>query len=282
MSKRPATDNPADLLREITLLEEQERALKERKRALAEKLREAAQKLDGPLVVARPKRKAAARPARRPKPAAPFVPLVTPPTIDPPPGRFAKREGTSWPDTMQGLIEAENRGIPYGELKALVMTTHLGPILERTDKAFYGTLAKLEQRKIAKRHGGRVYSAAAYAKFRADVDAGLVEDHPVPAGTPRQSPLQIAFLALLDERPRGVPTATVIAKLDNRADLNTTGKYSRNVIYNLISRLAHRGEIVRENGICRKADTSEAPDVPSGASKMNFGLLDDLLPKGRA
>jgi hypothetical protein len=110
----------------------------------------------------------------------------------------------------------------------------------------------LESRKQAVRHKGRVFSSAVYERFQRDLKAGLVKDEAAPRvhGT-QESPAKRALLAHLANHPAGLKPGEIVRELAEIPDLNVSDKNGKTAVYNLIARLANRGELVRENGIVR-------------------------------
>jgi hypothetical protein len=244
MTRLPS--NPEKLLKEHKRLKAREAAIKRQRLALAKKLIAAGQEMGGSdldveTLASRKVRHIARRKPRMGRPKAVRV------------GRRSSE--TSWTATMLDILTSANRMMSYAELKAEMAKTHLGPKLARTEKSFYGSFLKLEERDQAMRHGGRIGTIKAYKQFLSDVEAGLVKDEPIPnRGGNRKSPAKEAIFEVLQERDGATP-GELVAALTERLDLKT--KTSKNAVYNLISRLVRRDELVRTGD---KIRISRSPD----------------------
>jgi hypothetical protein len=257
---------PADLLKEAKRLQAQEAQLKRDRVALAKKLIQAGRDLGGDdlelEVTAKPKRRYTRRRravrAPPPPPATPNTPQVAA-TAPQPLGRRLSAIG--WTATMLQIIRDANRPLTYAELKAETAKTHLGPKLLRTDKSFYGAIAKLETREVAVRHGGRVFAPEVYERYMRDVDAGIVKDEPIlNSGSERVSPTKTAVLQFLGDNVRGARISEIVNNLEKRPELNVSGnKNGKTAVYNLIARLVRRDVLVREG------DIITLPRKPNGA-----------------
>jgi hypothetical protein len=253
MSIKSAT-TPADLLREAKRLAAQEVAIKRDRLALAKKLIEAGHALGGEdLQVEKPIKRKRRYTRRRHSVAS-----RPPASLRESPRTFAKKGGrkasdTSWTGTMLKILVEADRGMTYPELKAEIAKTHLGPKLLRTDKSFYGGVGKLEEKKQAFRHNGRVFAASVYERFQRDVAAGIATDEPVrnPGGGDHYSPTKAAVLAFLDENIEGARVAEILSNLEKRPELDLSDRYSKTAVYNLIARLVKREVLTKHEGIVR-------------------------------
>lgn len=264
MAKKPPA-NPADLLKQMERLEVQEARLKRERLELARRLIAAGQALGGADLDAEPTQRA--KPKQRAKKRPRQVASIASPRVG---GRRPSDE--SWTATMLKILERAGSPMTYGELKAEVAKTHLGPKLERTDKSLYGGVGKLETKKLVVRHNGRIFLPKAYEQFRRDVEAGIVRDKPMEQSPRTTSPVKEALLRLLKARPDGMRPAEIMGALESFPELELSTKNSKTAVYNLIGRLVKRGEISKGNGVYWLADKNEAPDAfASGAPKHNGG-----------
>ena len=244
----------ADLLREAERLDRQEAAMKRDRLKLAKRLMEKAQELGGaelmpekPGVKQKRRYVRRRRPARAPsRPAPSSIPSQSSRSRPQATHRVAKAPGrkfseTGWTGTMLRILTASGQMMTYADLKAEIAKTPLGPKLLSTDKSFYGALGKLEDRKQAIRHSGRIGTPIAYERFMRDVAAGIVKDEPVRnTGGEHTSPTKSALFAFLENNIQGAPIAEIIGDLEKRPDLDLTGKNSKTAVYNLIARLVRR------------------------------------------
>lgn len=241
MTKAP---NHTELLAKAKRLDRDEAAIKRQRLALARKLIEAGRALGGDQLVeaAPPKKKRriyrrrAVKRAQVAKPAAPA----------PQPRKGGRSQSeTGWTGTMLRILTEADRLMPYAELKAEIQKTPLAPKLAQSDKSFYGGILKLEQREQAVRYHGRVGTVQAYARYIADVAAGLMKEDPpiLNTGGNRKSPAKDALFEILQRDARGAPPADVVNELTQKLNLET--KNSKTAVYNLIARLLKRGEIAK-------------------------------------
>ena len=91
----------------------------------------------------------------------------------------------------------------YYELKAEVRKTHLGETLERTEKAFYGSIKKLADTGTLIKYNGWIFSPIVYKRFLDDLSAGRAVDLPAPVVAGSESPNEIAVGRYLSRRPDG-------------------------------------------------------------------------------
>jgi hypothetical protein len=155
----------------------------------------------------------------------------------------------SWTATMLRLIKRADRGLAYAELKELVLDTHLGETLARTDKAFYGGIRKLEKAGDIIKYKGYLFSSATYKKFKADLAVGLIEDLPdISSQREGESPNEIAVRRFVAEQPNGVSTAAIVNHLLNNPPSDLVITKNRNSIYNLLSRWRRKGTLFKREG----------------------------------
>lgn len=154
----------------------------------------------------------------------------------------------TWTATIHRVIQDEGRGLTYQELKEGLLKTHLGETLQRTDKAFYGGIAKLESRQMIIKHNGRLFSPSGYKRFMDDVAAGRVEDTPYVAASNswQVSPNEEAVTRLLSRHPKGLTTSEIVESLLNDPPPDLAVTKNRNSLYNLLARERERGNLVKE------------------------------------
>ncbi|TPK73975.1 hypothetical protein FJ930_07940 [Mesorhizobium sp. B2-4-15] len=179
-----------------------------------------------------------------PEPEKPQVPSKS--AIATPATRRASNQ--TWTATIHRVIQDEGRGLTYQELKEGLLKTHLGETLQRTDKAFYGGIAKLESRQMIVKHNGRLFSPSGYKRFMNDVAAGLVEDTPYTAASNswQMSPNEAAVARLLSLHPKGLTTSEIVESLLNDPPPDLAVTKNRNSLYNLLARERERGNLVKE------------------------------------
>jgi hypothetical protein len=262
MTTKPTKRNDATaLLQEAKKLAAEERQIERRKRALAQKLIEAGQALGGTIATESP---APRRKRKRRKAFQTMVGFAKKPKDAP----ARTRKPTSWPKVIYDIVHKSPDGVWYGEIKTAVAKTHLGATLERTDKAFYGALGKLDKAGFIVRHNGRAFTKKAYARFRKAVEEGRLTDEPVTPHSGQRSPARDAISQYLQTHPAGAPIAELFTMLERDAGIQFEGKNSKTIVYNLIARLIKRGHLTKDTkGIIRvsrvsvDADNDEAPHV---------------------
>jgi hypothetical protein len=180
--------------------------------------------------------------------------------------RAPRGGGKSWTATILRIVTSVDCGMSYPELKAEVRKTHLGSTLERTDKAFYGAIGKLDARGQAVRHNGRVFSPKAYQQFQADVAAGKIKDEPAGFVAGRESPNETAVRLFLAPRPNGATPAQIVDNLLNNPPVHLAVSKNRNSIYNLIANMRKKDKLIKRGSrYYLPRPKNEAPD-PKGSS----------------
>ena len=153
----------------------------------------------------------------------------------------------TWTATIQRVVHDAGRGLTYPELRESLTKTHLGEVLERTDKAFYGGVGKLEAQGRIVKHNGRLYSPSVYKRFMADGAAGRAEDTPYQAMSSswQVSPNEEAVRRLLQEHSEGLTTGEIVESLLNNPPSDLAVTKNRNSLYNLLARERERGNLVK-------------------------------------
>jgi len=175
----------------------------------------------------------------------------------------------SWTETIQRIVDGAVGPMTYDDLKAEVAKTHLGERLRENDKGFYGALLKQERKGKLVRYKGHVFAAETFGAFKEKIDLGLESDFRHLKGG-RKSPLKQAVLDLLAECELGATTSEIIDKM-LKAPPEVSGSVRRNrtTLYNLLSRMTKRGEIIRKGNVYSlPSDRNEPPtSAEDGGSK---------------
>ena len=251
--------NPADLLREARNIETEEAAIKRRKLALARKLIEAGQALGGDDLedAPKPKRKTARR-AR----AARSEPVTRTPRGERRDGpHMLKRSG--WTHTILKVVTEANRPITHAEVKAEVAKTDLGQRLRVSESGFYGAILKLSRKNLIKRENGYLLAPHVYERLNR---AGPTVP-PLPPVN-RHSPTRDAIVEFLRANPGGGKTAEILGYVMSRPGFDTRNRYSRTVVYNLVSRLVKQGVLTKEGEIVRLPQLGNGTHVTSEAESV--------------
>ena len=180
--------------------------------------------------------------------------------------------GKTWTATILKIVEESERGMTYHDLKDEIGKTHLSNRLRETEKAFYSGIWKLSTKGTIVRYRGWVFSPTAYAKFRADVDSGLIDDLPETGASARQSPNEIAVKRFLASRPNGATTREIVDGLvnDPPSDLEVT--QNRTSIYNLLSRHKKNKRLIERDGrYFLPSSSNETPGSNEPGATNNHG-----------
>ena len=201
-------------------------------------------------------------------PPAPSEPSTRPPSI-----KIRRRKGETWPATILAAIRHAGRGMTYSELKEEIAKTHLGETLSRTEKAFYGGIGKLADRRKIIKYKGRVYTPAAHRQFMADVAAGRTADIPAPT-TGGESPNEIAVKRFLSNRPDGATTPEILENLLNNPPPDLAVTKNRNSIYNLLKRERGKGKLAKRGDryyLPPSKDKAPGSEEPSASNHHDDG-----------
>ncbi len=191
--------------------------------------------------------------SQKPEPAP--LSVVAPSSAQTPKPKVARRRqrrkqtsrsrARTWTATILKTLKVAGRGMTYAELKSEMAKTHLGETLSRTDRALYGGVGKLANRGQLVKHNGRLFTPDAYRRFMSDVATGKAVDRPAPPTGNRGSPNKVAIFTFLASRPGGATTAEIVHALLNDPPPGLKISENPTVIYNLLSNLKKRRELMR-------------------------------------
>jgi hypothetical protein len=187
----------------------------------------------------------------------------------------------SWTNTILALVTGTNHPISYDELREMIMDTHLARTLEKTDKSFYGAIARLANSGKIIRESGHVFTTESYEQFQKNMKRGLVKPLPkVSYGT--SSPTAEAIHEYLRTRPvHGATSGEIIAFLKT-TDLREKIDRNKTFAYNVLSRMRDREEIVKsgdhyrlpnENGEALASPDSDEVTASSNETPVRSGLF---------
>lgn len=264
VAKPTKSSSPTRLLREMERLEAQAASIQARRLVLADELEAAAKRLRGEDPEPQP-----ARTIRRRKRHKKIARQKQQERAAQAAAAAADDGLPTWTSAIHDIVMRGPKGLTYGEVKNAMRTTPLGPTLERTDKAFYGGLAKLTKSGRVMRHNGKFFTPQALKSFLAGVQMGLFEDVPAGPESGQKSPTRDAILNYLQEHPKGAPIATLFEMLERDTGQELSDKNSKTIVYNLIARLIKRGVLTKDTkGIIRAAQVAanndEAPHALAG------------------
>ena len=192
--------------------------------------------------------------------------------------------GKTWTATILKIVEESERGMTYHELKDEIGKTHLSNRLRETDKGFYSGIWKLSTKGAIVRYRGWVFSPTAYAKFKADVDSGFIDDLPETGASAKRSPNEIAVERFLASRPNGATTREIVDSLvsDPPSDLEVTR--NRTSIYNLLSRYKKNKRLIERGGryfLPPSSDETPGSNEPGATNNKGGGNGTSLSSGGR-
>jgi hypothetical protein len=178
---------------------------------------------------------------------------VKPPAEDAPQlplKRRKQRKGATWTSVIHTILTEAGRGLLHTELRAEVVKTDLAERLSKSDKGFYGGIAKLADQKppLLIKHKGRLFAPATYHRFMADVAAGRVPDLEDIQHIGNASPFRDAILDLMKRFDDGATSAEIIQGLRQNPALVGTLQRHQTHVYNVLSRLVEREELTKSNG----------------------------------
>lgn len=156
-------------------------------------------------------------------------------------------QGKTWTATLEKMITEAGR-ISYDDLKARVSKSHLGSKFAKSEKSFYGAIAKLSDAKVIVRHNGWLFSSKELEKFLRDVADGKAVDEKAPRAAGQSSPFGEAIKSYLDGNPSGATSAQLIEELRKEPEFADTIERHKSHAYNVLSRLVDQGEVLKGGG----------------------------------
>jgi hypothetical protein len=209
---------------------------------------------------------------KRRTPAAPVFKSST--TVTPPPGVTPKRrafrpERSEWKVIIREITLTSNHPVPYSEAREEILKSHLAEKLKQSDKGFYNAISKLRKAGEIVAHRGHLFSPAAFSKFKADLDAGLIRDIKI-ANVAHRSPMGEAVDQMMRSRPNGAESGHIIWELRKNPEFAAAIEKNKTHPYNVLSRMVRLGELIKKGKRYYSAHLkSEAPSAnrSEGASK---------------
>ncbi len=170
---------------------------------------------------------------------------------------------TTWVGGIKSIVEGSSRGLSYDELRQIMQA---GPAAGRpwSEKSFHGAIGKLADNAEIVRYKCHVFSRVAFDRFREDVAAGAVNDLPEPS-RPQHSPLGAEIRRYLATCPSGATSGEMISEARQVPELAAAIDKNKSYAYNVIKRLADKGEIVKTGGRYFLA-SPEKTEAPSGGA----------------
>jgi len=136
--------------------------------------------------------------------------------------------------------------ISYPKLRQKVADGPLGKRLARSDKGFYGALAKLEMRGVLIRHNDHAFTLTAFEDYERQVEAGEREEI-VSETASRSSPMSAAILDYLAKQARPMKSIEILSFLRAQPPFSKTLKGNSGSLYNNLARLVARGILIKDD-----------------------------------
>lgn len=182
----------------------------------------------------------------------------------------------SMADTVYKILTDAGRPITFQELEQELKKTELADKITKLDKPHYSAVQRLRTKGFVLNHNGRISTPGNLQKFLEEVAAGHAEDVSVPRFRNKWAEEIVAFL---DGRPEG---ATVREMIDHLKSIpgfrEETINYKTTYIYNVISRLKDRAQLIEKCGktsyrLCKFANGAghEAPSMKAQKIKVTEG-----------
>jgi|UPI0008296078 hypothetical protein len=147
----------------------------------------------------------------------------------------------TFPTAVHLVVEREEDGVSYEQVREAIMRSPLGGKLRKSDKGFYHALARGKEKGILVEHKGYVFTPANLDAFKRKVAAGLKQDKNAPASL--GSPMMDALLEVIALEP-GMTAKEAIERVSGGSEKhNLPPLKNLNSAYNAVARLKQRGEI---------------------------------------
>jgi hypothetical protein len=196
-------------------------------------------------------------------------------------GKTRHKAGT-WTACIRDIVAPTLRPWPYSEVKAALVNTHVGPLLERSDKAFYGAIEKLERDEIIKRYKGHLFSPEGYRNFMAALKEQRVRDLKFP-NLAHRSILGDAVASMMKGKTDGAESGRIIFELCRDPELAEAISKNKTHIYNVLNRLVAQ-DVLRKVGkrYYYHAIKNEAlPGLKSGSASISSAESSDSAADSR-
>jgi len=182
-------------------------------------------------------------------PTAPSTPTEAPAIIDSRPAgapRATRHKPGTWTASIVRIVNEANRPLTYEEAKRALMQTEVAPLLQRSDKAFYGAVLKLDNEKLVVRYKAHLFTPEAFRKFQEDLAAGRVRDLRYP-NIAHHSPMGDAIKGMMKERRGGVKSGHIRWHLRKTPEFATALDKNPTHLHNVLARLVEQ-DVLRKNG----------------------------------
>lgn len=201
------------------------------------------------------------------------APPPVPPALVPAPAVSAGNDGVrdkrkgprppragSWREALKGWIYASEVPLSPADLREIIAKSPKAAEFNKSDKGFYHALTRLQKSGDIIRHAGRYYSPKVFSEM-ADQAPPEVVSYAAP-NVIIHSPMGEAILDIVSANP-GITSAKIIETLKGDLEFRATLTPHTTGAYNVMSRLAKRGQIVREGSGCFPGPTMSPRDPNS-------------------
>ena len=160
----------------------------------------------------------------------------------------------TWPIGIERVLSQQTEGISYKDLLAQLTKTELGQNVSEGAKGFYNAIARMSEAGAVVKAGGLLYSAALAKKINASGE-------PLPVRIVDRGGSTSIVLSILKEHPEGLTAPEIKEIVSKHPDSPASILKHKHYVYNVLSVLAERRQITREDGKYRLAKTQMAAGV---------------------
>lgn len=170
------------------------------------------------------------------------------------------REGT-WGASIRKWLYDSPTGLSPAQMRALIREDEeLRERFAASDKGFYNALSRLKNAKEVRVRNGYYYSPKAFSELPPE-DPASQRFEGVPATT-RHSPMGEAILDIVTASP-GITGSEIIRRLRTDPEFAAALSPHDSGAYNILARLARRGQVIREATVCYPGPNMEPRDPSS-------------------
>jgi len=162
--------------------------------------------------------------------------------------RGRQKNPGSWTSVIHTILTKAGRGLVHAELRSEVAKSELADRLAKSDKGFYGAIAKLADQDppLLVKYKGRLFDPVTYRKFKADVAAGRVADLEELPHMGNASPFRDAILDVMKSSfPDGATSTEIIEELKKNPALISTVLRHPTHTYNVLARMIDNKELTK-------------------------------------
>jgi hypothetical protein len=164
--------------------------------------------------------------------------------------RGRQKSSATWPSVIHTILRKAGRGLLHTELREEVAKTELAERLAKSDKGFYGGIAKLADQEppLLVKYKGRLFDPPIHKKFMTDVEAGRVADLEEIPHMGNASPFRDAILDVMKSSfTDGATSTDIIEALKKNPALAGTIQRHRTHAYNVLARMIEQKELAKRN-----------------------------------